>query len=106
MHDIAEKNPVCFILRFLHLYCIQALEQLDNNGCMYIIVKNFNEVKFSQQYGREQVNTAHANYIIALAITSWMIVANINVLWYYYATGALEMVQKSVYLKGESCSHS
>ena len=63
--------------------------------------------QLEQQYGREQVNTAHANYIIGHhPAPSWMIVANINVLWYYYATGALEMVQKSVYLKGESYSHS
>ena len=47
MHDIVEKNPVCFILRFLHLYCIQAMGQLDNNGCMYITVKNFNGIKFT-----------------------------------------------------------
>ena len=42
VHDIAsQKNPVYFILRFLHLYCIQMVV------CIHITVKNFNGVKFT-----------------------------------------------------------
>ena len=56
------------------------------------------------QYGRGQVNTARADYIIDHHPSpSWMIVA--NALWFNKAAGALEMVQE-LYLKGEPCAHS
>ena len=60
--------------------------------------------QLQSQYGRGQVNTARANYIIDdHPAPSWTIVA--NALWFWKAAGALEMVQR-LYLKGEPCAHS
>ena len=71
---------------------------------LYLNIPDSKQRQLEQQYGRGQVNTARADYIINHHPSpSWMIVANALCIW--YAAGALEMVQK-LYLKGEPCAHS
>ena len=62
------------------------------------------EEQLKQQYGRGQVNTAYADYIIDHHPAPWWTLVA-NALWRWKAAGALKMVQK-LYLKGEPCAHS
>ena len=71
---------------------------------LFLHIPNSEQNQLQQQYDRGQVNTARADYIIDHHPSlSWTIVA--DVLWFWRAAGALEMVQK-LYLKGKPCAHS
>ena len=84
---------------------LDSVQKYMDTVLLYLHIPDSKQRQFQQlQYGREQVNTARADYIIDHhPAPSWMIVA--NVLWYWREFGVLEMVQK-LYLKGEPCPHS